>query len=146
VRQPRVTITSPGGTGCHVAEHLGDPLALTLAHDRLTTQRLLPWYRNTTLLDRARLAQITAGVEGRSPAPAVPPRDSADALFGSMATGMMWDADVYRPFFEIFLMLAPPDEIVARPGMAERIKESAAGRQPYVAPVPSRAEVLTMMS
>lgn len=129
-----------------VAEHLGDPLALALAHDRLTTRRLLPWYRNTTLLERARLAQITAGAEGRSPAPAVPPPDSAEALIRNMAIGMMWDADVYRASCEMFTMLAPPDEILARPGMADRIRESAEGRRPHVAPMPSRAEVLTMMS
>jgi hypothetical protein len=63
-----------------------------------------------------------------------------------MAIGMRWDADVYRAFIEMAAMLALPDEIVARPGMAERIKESADGREPYVVPLPSRADVLKMMS
>lgn len=125
-----------------VAAHFEDPSALALAHDRLTRERLLPWYQNTRQMDRARLAQITAVVEGRSPAPP----DPAGEFIRSMAIGMSWDADVYRAFCEVTSVLALPSEIAARPGMAERINDSAAGRQPAGAPVPSRAEVLKMLS
>src|SRR5581483_11938575 len=46
------------GTADVVSEHLGDPLALALAHDEMTQARITPWYQNTVELDRARLAQL----------------------------------------------------------------------------------------
>ena len=44
------------------------------------------------------------------------------------------------------IVAALPAEILARPGMANGINEAAAGRQPFVAPGPRRAEVLAMLS
>lgn len=62
-----------------VAEHLKHPLALSLAYDRLTRERLVPWYRDTVDLDNQRAAQITAVIEGRPPGRA---GDSATAASG----------------------------------------------------------------
>jgi 2-polyprenyl-6-methoxyphenol hydroxylase-like FAD-dependent oxidoreductase len=129
-----------------VSEHLGDPVALALAHDRLTRERALPWYRNTTQFDRARFAQITAAIEGRAPAQAVPPADPAATLVRKMAIGRRWDADVFRASAEMATMLALPGEVLARPGMADLINKAAAGRQPFVPPGPSRTEVLALLS
>ena len=91
-----------------VGEHLGDPLALALAHDRLTTERLLPWYRLTAQADRARLAQITAVVQGRpAERPAAPPGPDL-ALMRDMTAGLTRDADVFRAFIEMYGLLATP--------------------------------------
>ncbi len=128
-----------------VGEHLGDPLALALAHDRLTTERLLPWYRLTAQADRARLAQITAVVQGRpAERPAAPPGPDL-ALMRDMTAGLTRDADVFRAFIEMYGLLATPAEIAARPGMAERISQAAAGHRPSPPPGPSRAELLAML-
>jgi hypothetical protein len=59
---------------------------------------------------------------------------------------MAGDADVFRAYQEMTLMLAPPQEILARLGLAEKITEAASGRKPWAAPGPSRTEVLTMLS
>jgi 2-polyprenyl-6-methoxyphenol hydroxylase-like FAD-dependent oxidoreductase len=129
-----------------VSEHLKDPVALALAHDRLTRDRVLPWYRNTAQLDRTRFARITAAIEGRVPAPAGKPADPAAALLRKLVVGMQWDPDMFRAFAEMTAVLALPAEILARPGMANRINEAAAGHQPFVPPGPRRAEVLAMLS
>lgn len=129
-----------------VGAHPGDPLALALVHDRLTRERVLPWYRNTTQIDQTRLAQITAVVEGRSLVHAGEPADPVAMLLRNMVIGMRWDADVYRAFVEMLTLLAPPREILTRPGMVDRINEAAAGRQPSAPPGPARADVLAMLS
>lgn len=129
-----------------VGECLGDPLALALAHHRLTTERMLPWYRLTVDADRARAAQITAVVQGREPQqPAAPPGPGL-ALLRNMVAGMAYDADVYRAFLEVYGLLATPAEIAARPGLAEHISQAAAGHRPPSTPGPGRAEVLAMLT
>jgi 2-polyprenyl-6-methoxyphenol hydroxylase-like FAD-dependent oxidoreductase len=128
-----------------VGEHLGDPLALTLAHHRLTAERLLPWYRFTVEADRVRAEQITAVVQGRPQPPAAPPSPEL-TLLRKMVAGMSHDPDVFRAFLELTGLLATPAEIAARPGMSEHIDEAAAGHRPSTAPGPSRAEVLAMLT
>lgn len=127
-----------------VADHVKDPFTLALEYDRLTRQRLLPWYRNTVYLDNQRLSQIAAVIQGRSPQDDGP--DLAGAPLRDLLAAMTWDADVFRAYLEMIAMLAPPQEIMTRPGLARKIAEAADGRDPWVAPGPSRAEVLKMMS
>jgi hypothetical protein len=43
------------GTAEVVRQHLGDPLALTLAQDSMTETRVTPWYRDTIEVDRTRI-------------------------------------------------------------------------------------------
>jgi 2-polyprenyl-6-methoxyphenol hydroxylase-like FAD-dependent oxidoreductase len=133
-----------------VGEHLGNPLALALAQHRKTTERLLPWYRNSAQVDQARLAQISAAVHGdREPATgssSTGPSDPSAALMRNFAIGMNWDADVFRAFCEMTAMLALPGQILARPGMIEQINQAAAGRQLPRPPGPSRTELLTLLS
>lgn len=127
------------GTADVVQAHLDDPLALALAHDAMTETRVTPWYRNTVEFDRKRTAQIHAAIQGR----ATPrPRDPVDAL----PIAMMYDADLFRAALEIFSLLALPQEVLARPGVANRIMEVAAA-YPAAAPQgPSRDEVVRMLA
>lgn len=127
-----------------VADHVKDPFTLAIEYDRLTRQRLLPWYRNTVYLDNHRIAEIAAVIEGRSPR-----HDGADlagAPLRDLLTAMTWDADVFRAHAEMIAMLAPPQEIMSRPGLADMIAAAAQGRDPWAAPGPSRTEVLKMLS
>jgi len=128
-----------------VDEHLGDPLALSLAHHEKTSQRLLPWYRSSAQLDQVRLAQISAMAEGH-PAPSATPSDPAAARMRNFAVAMNWDADAFRAFHEMTEMLALPDQIFARPGMTTRINEAAAGRGLPAQPGPTRTELLALLS
>jgi 2-polyprenyl-6-methoxyphenol hydroxylase-like FAD-dependent oxidoreductase len=143
-----------------VGEHLGDPVALALAQHRKTSERLLPWYRNSAQIDQARLAQIGRAVEEHLDPATGPsstgssstgpsstgPSDPVAALMRNFAIGMNWDADVFRAFCEMTAMLALPGEILARPGMTEQISEAAAGRQLPPPPGPSRTELLALLS
>ncbi len=112
-----------------VAEYLSQPLALSLAYDRLTRERLVPWYRNSAFLD--------AQHAGQQP----------DAGLREMLIASRWDADVFRAYLEMVMMLAPPQEIFSRLGLTEKIAAAAAGRERWWQPPdPSRAEVLQMLS
>jgi len=59
---------------------------------------------------------------------------------------MLYDADVFRAFIEMVGMLALPQEVLSRPGMAERIMKVAADHDVFAVPGPSRADVLGILS
>ena len=131
------------GTADVVDRHLGDPVALALAHDEMTQARITPWYQNTVALDRARLAQLEAAA-GRPvawPAPGPGARVMRD-----LTVAMLYDADLFRAFIEIVAMLATPQQVLARPGLADRIAAVAAEHEDVVIPGPSRADVLASLS
>jgi 2-polyprenyl-6-methoxyphenol hydroxylase-like FAD-dependent oxidoreductase len=131
------------GTADVVGEHLGDPLALALAHDEMTQARIAPWYQNTLALDRARLAQLDAAA-GR---PAARPAAGSGARpMRDLTVAMLYDADVFRAFLEFTSMYALPREVLARPGMADRVTAVAAEHEGAVIPGPTRADVLASLS
>jgi flavin-dependent dehydrogenase len=131
------------GTVEVVRQHLDNPLALTLAHDSMTETRVTPWYRNTIAIDRPRLAQLKAFIEGRpEPQPTDPPAQIANALL--VAT--MYDADLFRAATEFRSLLALPQEVMARPGVVDRIMEVAGTHEAVMPPGPSREELLHMLA
>jgi hypothetical protein len=137
------------GTAEVVREHLGDPVALAAAHDRMSQDRIIPWYRQTVELDLERKRKIDASIAGAPAAPAAaPPGDGGGDAPGlaQIQAGMLYDADVFRAFMEIISLLALPAEIMARPGFAERLAKSVAGREAFVIPGPSRAELLSSLA
>ncbi len=127
------------GTVEVVQEHLDDPLALALAHDSMTETRVTPWYRNTVETDRNRTAQIDAAIQGRS---APPPKDPSSALL----VAMMYDPEIFRAFIEIFSLLALPEEVMARPGVIDRIMQVASGHEAVAPPGPTRDQLLRMLA
>ncbi len=127
------------GTAEVIQRHLVDPLALALAHDAMTETRVTPWYRDTVAFDRKRTAQINAAIHGQ---PAAQPADLSDAL----DTAKLYDAEIFRASIEIASLLALPQEVMARPGVAERIREVACTREALVPPCPSRDELLRMLA
>jgi 2-polyprenyl-6-methoxyphenol hydroxylase-like FAD-dependent oxidoreductase len=137
------------GTAGVIREHLGDPLALAFAHDEMTQATVTPWYQNTIQMDRARRAQLHAVATGVPAAASAPTRagvDPAASLQRALAVAMLYDADVFRAFIEIVALLALPQEVLSRPGMAERIMTVAAEHEEVVVPGPSRADVLDTLS
>jgi 2-polyprenyl-6-methoxyphenol hydroxylase-like FAD-dependent oxidoreductase len=126
-----------------VAEHLGDPRGLALAHDEVTQARLTPWYRHTVGLDRARAAAIQAEIDG---VPLALSDDPAAVVGRALPLAAMQDADVFRAFLEIVGVLTLPQDVLARPGLRERILELAAGQQPPPVAAPSRTQLLEMMA
>jgi 2-polyprenyl-6-methoxyphenol hydroxylase-like FAD-dependent oxidoreductase len=131
------------GTAEAIREHLGDTLALAVAYDQITQARATPWYRDTVDLDRTRMKQMTAALEGR---PAGRLAGPGSALQRAMMVAMLYDPDIFRAYAEMIGMLAQPREVLARPGLAERITEIAADRESRPAPGPSRHEVLKYLA
>lgn len=131
------------GTVDVVGEHLGDPLALALAHDEMTQARITPWYQNTVALDQARLAQLDAAA-GRPAAP--PARGPGMDGMRDFSVAMLYDPDVFRAFVEVYGLFALPGEVLARPGLADRIAAVAAEQEEVVIPGPTRADVLASLS
>src|SRR5262249_29178784 len=126
-----IALIQAGGTAEVVREHLSDPLTLALAQDTITEARTTPWYRDTVAFDRRRTAQIAAAIAGRA---APPPTGPADLL----AVAMVYDADLFRAFVDIRAVLALPQEVLARPGLTDRVMEIAPTHEPVRPPGPSR--------
>ena len=131
------------GTVNVVGDHLGDPRALALAHDEMTQARIMPWYQNTVALDRARLAQLD-GAAGRPVTP--PAAGPGSAVMRDLTVAMLYDPDLFRAFIEIIAMLALPQQVLGRPGLADRITAVAAEHEEFAIPGPSRADVLGILA
>ena len=109
----------------------------------MTETRVTPWYRNTIEIDRTRLARLKAFIEGRpEPQPTDPPARIANALL----VAMMYDADLFRASTEFRSLLAWPQEVLARPGVVDRIMEVAGTHEEVMPPGPSREELLHMLA
>ena len=131
------------GTVEVIGNHLGDPVALAAEHDRMTEDQVIPWYRATVEFDRARKAQLDAAIDGT---PAPQPTGPAELLQQASATAMLYDADIFRAMMEIITMQALPEQVFARPAFAGRVLAAAEGREAFVPPGPSRAQLLGMLA
>jgi 2-polyprenyl-6-methoxyphenol hydroxylase-like FAD-dependent oxidoreductase len=127
-----------------VREHLGDgPAAFAQAWDADTEAQLVPWYRATVREDRARLREVEALSEGRSP----PAPESREAeLMAVLLLAARQDADVFRAMLELRACLALPEEIFGRPGMAERITQLTDGVPARPPPGPDRERLLALIA
>jgi hypothetical protein len=96
---------------------LDDPVALARAWHDMTLATVEPYFRSTLSFDRDRLAEIEAGIAGMSYEPDDPSWEITQAL----QFGAMQDPEVFRGYVGIAGMLMTPDELVAEPGMFERI-------------------------
>jgi 2-polyprenyl-6-methoxyphenol hydroxylase-like FAD-dependent oxidoreductase len=125
-----------------VRYHLEQPRDLAEVWDTVTEAELTPWYRSTVREDRARARQIDA-LRAGGPAPAPPDRESA--ALAALPAAAMRDADVFRAMLDTRSCFATPEEVVGRPGMAERILDLAAEpmRPP---PGPDRARLLELIA
>jgi 2-polyprenyl-6-methoxyphenol hydroxylase-like FAD-dependent oxidoreductase len=123
-------------------EHLDDPPALAAALDERTERELTPWYRTTVAEDRARLRMLEASRSGVRPAP---PDDAAAAARALLPVAAGRDPDLFRAYVETRACLATLDDVMARPGLADRVLEVTADGAPPL-PGPGRAELLELLS
>jgi 2-polyprenyl-6-methoxyphenol hydroxylase-like FAD-dependent oxidoreductase len=137
------------GTADVIRDHLDDPVALAAEHDRMSEDRILPWYRQTVELDRARKREMDASIAGAPAQPGAAPPGHGDGDspgWADIQVGMLYDAEVFRAFLEIVSLLALPGEIMARPGFSEHLAKSVAGREAFVMPGPSRDDLLRSLA
>jgi 2-polyprenyl-6-methoxyphenol hydroxylase-like FAD-dependent oxidoreductase len=131
------------GTAEVAEQYLDNPLELARAHDSMTETRVTPWYRNTVEIDRMWIARYKAFLEGRpEPQPAGPSAQVTSAL----GVAMMYDADLFRAFLETRSVIALPQEVMARPGVVDRIMQLAGSHERVMPPGPSREELLRMLA
>ncbi len=126
-----------------VRAHADDPRAFSEAWDTSTEERLTPWYRATVAFDRGRRAQVEAIREGR---PAPTPDTPAAKATAALVVAMRYDPDVFRGFLDIMGCLALPQEVMARPGFAERVTELGAAHDAPPPPGPSREQLLALVA
>jgi 2-polyprenyl-6-methoxyphenol hydroxylase-like FAD-dependent oxidoreductase len=126
----------------YVRYHLEHPRELAEVWDTVTDAELTPWYRSTVREDRARAEEIDALRAGRTPPP---PADPESALLAALPVAAARDADVFRALVDTRSCYATTEDVIARPGMAERIRELTA--EPMAPPPgPTRAQVLDLIA
>jgi 2-polyprenyl-6-methoxyphenol hydroxylase-like FAD-dependent oxidoreductase len=125
-----------------VREHdLADALGVALAWDDMTRERVAPFVRETLHFDRHRLAEIEAHREGHPYE-----TDDEEWLLGeAFAAASGLDPDVFRSFLETIALYDSRAGVLARPGLADRVRELA-GAPADPLPGPSHAELTTLLT
>ena len=118
-----------------------DPAQAVIVFDQVTETTLTPWYRNQVSRDRQRAAETQALVEDR-PLPAPDAERQMQAAFFAAAAA---DGAVARASLDVFACLALPEEVMRRPGIADRVR-AFAGSPPPAMPGPSRGDLLAILS
>jgi hypothetical protein len=121
-----------------VRDHLDDPAAFANAWHERTEAEVAPFYHDQMRADRARIAEMAALRTGRP----VPPADPTTRRFLAAACH---DPEVFRGWLETVLCLALPRDVLARPGMSERLDRHGDVIPPAV-PGPGRLELLDLLA
>jgi 2-polyprenyl-6-methoxyphenol hydroxylase-like FAD-dependent oxidoreductase len=99
---------------------LDDPRQFALDWHAATMATVEPWYRSTLSFDRHRLAEIEAGIDGREYVFDDPTWEMTHALeFGGGN-----DPEVLRAFMKVAGVLELPEDVLAAPGVFERVVEA----------------------
>ncbi|MGY1620950.1 FAD-dependent oxidoreductase [Geodermatophilus sp. SYSU D00965] len=119
-------------------EHLSDPAAFGRAFDEATERDVTPFFRNQLAADRVRIAEMDAIREGREP-------PAPDPVRAQLLAAAVHDPEAYRALLEMITCLALPEQVLARPGMRERLAQYADQPVP-VAPGPDRRQLLDLLA
>ncbi len=125
-----------------VRYHLEHPPETVEVWDAATEAELTPWIDATIAEDRARRRALEAD---RAGAPPPAPPDDASAVLAALPLAGTLDPDMFRAYLAIRSCLDLPEDVVARPGLAERVRELAAAAGPPPPGTPDRAEVLALL-
>ena len=117
-----------------------DAAQFALDFHAATMSTVEPWYRSTLRFDRHRLGQIDAEIRGEAYEPGDPWWDDNHAL--QFAAGQ--DPECLRASLDVQMVLRTPDEVLADPVIAARVRELGAGWREAEAFGPSRAELVAM--
>jgi 2-polyprenyl-6-methoxyphenol hydroxylase-like FAD-dependent oxidoreductase len=104
-------------------EGADDPARLARAWFARTDEQIGPWYDVQARADAERIAEMAALVRGEEPPPAGPVSTAFAAAAGR-------DPDVFRALLETSTCLALPSEVMARPGLRERLAEHSGAAAP----------------
>lgn len=109
-------------------------------HERTTTD-VEPLHRMTLEFDRHRLAEIDADREGRE----YETDDVTWRVAKALGNAAPLDPDVLRGYLSVASLLETPEEVLARPGLFDRVMELAPGLPQYITPGPDRTELLRII-
>jgi 2-polyprenyl-6-methoxyphenol hydroxylase-like FAD-dependent oxidoreductase len=126
-----------------VRARLDDPRALAEEWRERTAVELAPFYRECVASDRARVSEMAAHRAGREPDR---PADRRAAVRAALFAAMPHDADAFRAGMEIIGCLARAEDVLARPGLAERVLAIADGRNGAPPLGPGRDELLRLVA
>jgi 2-polyprenyl-6-methoxyphenol hydroxylase-like FAD-dependent oxidoreductase len=119
-----------------------DPAALAEAFTAATDAAVEPWYRVTVNFDRHRLAEIDGEIEGEPYRPDSPEWDLSKALNAAGAR----DPDCLRAAVSIGALLRLPDEVMAQPGLVDKIEAHGGDWRDAPDFGPTRAELLSVVA
>jgi 2-polyprenyl-6-methoxyphenol hydroxylase-like FAD-dependent oxidoreductase len=125
----------------HVRDHgLDDPVSFATGWHDATMSTTEGLFRDTLSFDRHRLAEIDAQIAGET----YETDDPSWAITKALEAGAMLDPEVLRGYVALASLIERADDVLARPGLFERVVELAdAGFEPM--PGPSRAELLDIV-
>lgn len=89
------------------------------------------------------MRQMQAVRDGRPPDP---PRTDDELLTAALLAGVAHDADLFRALMETRCSITTLADVLARPGLADRIHEAAAGRERTPPPGPDREQLLALLA
>jgi 2-polyprenyl-6-methoxyphenol hydroxylase-like FAD-dependent oxidoreductase len=124
------------------ATGLDDPYQFACSFHHATAETIEPWYRDTLAADRHRLAEIDALIDGGEYRPADPRWEISKAL----QSAIFKDPDCLRGFVSIAMVLSRATDVLARPGLLDKVMALGGGWRDEPIPAPSRAELLSIVT
>ena len=124
-----------------IAEHLDDPHALALAFHARSEQEIRPWHDATTAVDKRRVDDMRIYRDGGTPEPT-----PAEKIADVMQAAVTLDPLITRSFGDIFSCNATAEEVLARPGVFDRIIAMADQVSLDPPPGPDRAALMELVS
>jgi 2-polyprenyl-6-methoxyphenol hydroxylase-like FAD-dependent oxidoreductase len=124
------------------AAGLDDPWDFARSFHHATAETVEPWYRDTLTADRHRLAEIDALIDGGE----YRPRDPAWAMSRALANAAVKDPDCLRGFLSVTMLLSRAADVMARPGMLDKVMALGAGWREEPLPAPSRDKLLSIVA
>ena len=115
---------------------------LALRFDELTTMVVEPLYRLTLWFDRHRLAELNADVAGEP----YQTEDQRWPVSKAILASALVDPELARGYASLMQLLCTPTELLAQPGVFERVIELGAQAPQYPIPGPDRHALLAAIT
>jgi 2-polyprenyl-6-methoxyphenol hydroxylase-like FAD-dependent oxidoreductase len=132
------------GAADAIADHVDEPEQLTSAWRSVTDGEARAWHDATVQVDRIRGPEVEAFRLGLPD-----PHDPADmAVAGARAFGsaIHYDPELFAHYAEIMNCMTLAGDVLARPGVFERILEVHGQNPPYQTPGPDRKALEELLS
>src|SRR5258706_3065470 len=117
-----------------------DPWEFACSFHHATAEMIEPWYRDTLAGDRHRLAEIDALIAGGE----YRPRDPGWEIGQALAAAAFKDPDCLRGFVSVAMVLSRGADVMARPGLLDKVTALGAGWRDDPLPAPSRGQPLSI--